>query len=85
MQEALGARLLPIMAKITNFATGFINGLMDGSAAAGGFGQTVTGVFGRVKEVVGTVIGFLAGQLAKTPRRPEQRARSDPEHRDRVP
>lgn len=65
LQEALGAKLLPVISKVMNFVASFVNSMTAGSGAAGGFGEIVGTVWTKVSSVVSTVVGFLVGQFQK--------------------
>ena len=65
LQEALGAKLLPVFTKVVGGVAKFVEGMESGTGAGGKFRKAVEDVFGAVKGAVDVSVKAIRGFLDK--------------------
>jgi hypothetical protein len=64
LQEKIGAKLLPVIARITNKVADFVGGMESGKGAGGRFADAVSDGFSRVRAVIQRVVLEVRGYLS---------------------
>lgn len=65
VEEKIGGKLLPVLTKVVGGVATFVAQMDSGKGAGGRFASAVSDGFGKVKQVISTVVNAVRGYLAK--------------------